>query len=402
MEITLPEIDDSHLLSLADMQIGFTEFKNVIRKSIEENSKLSFDELEKLFFRNVKHIPQMIGIDMSLDNAVYRVRVLSPEEDRNLISTYSYPPANLTRMGRANIEGHPVFYCSLDQNTAIRETLLKNSKQGEFYLTKWEPFQPALARPTVFLFDDAVNLKEGPLEMNKSFVKRLQRMGKKYHEETAQTMYYLFTQIGNLFIDDDWTASSFIAHNILYRNAQSNPLMSSAILYPSKESKMKSVNFAIAPGIVDKYFNLINVFHMRFNEDVDGELRLSVMQKGIPDSNKKIIWKAPVFREKDIIVKGIEFGSAVPSLLPELNEAQINDISKATKEFLLQDSMINKLISKLEANGSDPETEKYFEVDIDMSEMGYSVGAQLTDGRTVRFDHSKVRLKYKSVYEDRA
>lgn len=103
---------------------------------------------------------------------------------------------------------------------------------------------------------------------------------------------------------------------------------------------------------------------------------------------------------EDIIIKGFELHSNISqTVFPNLTKDEIVAINRETKKLLLSEGLSEKIISKLEANGSDPETEKQYEIVVDLSEFGYSHLFELENGNRARFDHSKIHLSYKSVYE---
>lgn len=112
----------------------------------------SFEEIKSVFLSTLGGIP-LAGLTFSLNTPIYRARILDfSKEDVSKPSTFSYPPANYSKRGRANLDGYSVFYGSAGVAATFHE--LKCQPKDSVYIGKWTLAKNTTAVAAIFLFDN--------------------------------------------------------------------------------------------------------------------------------------------------------------------------------------------------------------------------------------------------------
>jgi len=218
---------------------------------------------------------------------VYRVTKFYPGLPNRLHNPTSFmqPPTESSKLGRANIEKHPVFYCSLIPQTAIDECDLILGQ--EYYISRWE-FHPSESIKSFMLTYDSEKrggyFHEGIENALNSITMNLSKEVRELMKYTEMRVTDLFTRKG----EEYYNISSAIAHRYLYLLRgfiEETPI----ITYPSVSKKGNEYNFAIHPDFVgnSEKFELVSVLRCSHKEEGQGPI---IHSKGINDSGR-IDWK---------------------------------------------------------------------------------------------------------------
>lgn len=222
----------------------------------------------------------------------FRVRELSSFTNPNVFAEHSYPPINLTGMGRCNFPKHPVFYASNDPLVALLEVVRDEDYSNKKYcISSWElinsdedlMFQTFLQ--TKLHEENPFNvLKEGTNEnFDNSFEQKLSP------EQKAGTQEYLKFLQSSFINDSGYSLSASIAYKALF--APHN-MATDILLYPSVQARFKGVNMAINTNFVDqkmvvKRFYIVEV--QNYNP-ADDSFQLKFTRYG--DVSKNVLmWK---------------------------------------------------------------------------------------------------------------
>jgi len=187
----------------------------------------------------------------SIPETVYRVRPVKQEDTiyTQIQSSFSNPPPEFTKQGRANKESNPVFYCALDKQVAIAESKLGDAR--DFFLSKWRLTEP----PNLYPF---LNYKE--TSIYHGLRKHHQEKMKKFFTENVGTASVHFQELNELFADsflfNHYNLSSWIAHKTIYEFPQSFD----GILYPSEVVNHNGMNIAFHPNFIVRSLKLEKVY----------------------------------------------------------------------------------------------------------------------------------------------
>ena len=172
MDFNLPSINEEDLPSIDAIINGL----NIIKSSSLD--KLSYEETKKVFTDALGILPKLVVPNANISAPIYRVtNGLFLGFDSSKISYFSHPPANYCRKGRANLDGHPVFYAALSADTALRE--LKNSNNQPLqrvdivYISSWEIDKNIKLAYSQFIYDENIKLGEMITDINKSNYEKL-------------------------------------------------------------------------------------------------------------------------------------------------------------------------------------------------------------------------------------
>lgn len=233
---------------------------------------------------------------------VYRVTENYKDIDPTKISAFSYPPKTLTKQGRANIAGNPVFYCALDINTAIREMKDRLNLKDKFYISEWfiDFKEDVFVHPLLYnsvTSDESFDESFPVDDMNSLF------KGKMFEPLTIdgqESIKQQLLRLGDLFTlksekneDNNYNITSAYAHDIL-NVSHTEGTNISLMMYPSVANNHKGVNLAIRPDFVDsQMMSLSKVFELTFNSISDTDpFNVSISRKGISDG-LNVSWKEP-------------------------------------------------------------------------------------------------------------
>lgn len=210
------------------------------------------------------------------------------------ISSFSYPPKEVSKRGRANLENHPVFYCSLSQKTATMEMKDLLSKGVEFYISQWTlNFENPIFLHSLMYNSDTMNesgirfsLAESVEEKISDFNTHLKGLPTKFNN----SIVHMQKSFGNLFAlstEEYYHITSSYAHEILY-NFGSRFSSTPIIMYPSVIHSEEGINFAIPTNAVDNGFiTPKSILKCRYiGKDKLGEIKATLLAKGEVNGGK--------------------------------------------------------------------------------------------------------------------
>lgn len=188
----------------------------------------------------------------------FRVRSLGPDEDPAVVSSFSYPPKEYNRLGRANLKGKQVLYAAEDPTTAMFE-YLNTGEAGQFiYLTEWK-MKNEIHVPTF-------NIMEFPWD-ELGFYQNWEGS----NEGTMKKVKELYGLMQNLYRkSDQYEFSAPWSHQMLYKTN-----ICKMIRYPSVATEEISTCNAINIDFFDEHFYLKRIFKLKLEGGFKaGELEL--------------------------------------------------------------------------------------------------------------------------------
>jgi hypothetical protein len=222
---------------------------------------------------------------------LFRVRELSTFTDLDIFSEYSYPPINLTKIGRCNFPKKPVFYCSNNPVTSLFETIRDNNYESKKYcISRWN-----VNNTDEIMFFENYLRTELPSDNNFNVFKELldekieQTFKGEISQDKKQGLIKYLEFIDTKFIDDnDYSISSSIAYRSLFPK---HNMGTDILMYPSKQSLHKGVNMAINPNFVDNHMNVNRFYVIEIikREPENGLIEMRFASYGIVN-NRKIMW----------------------------------------------------------------------------------------------------------------
>lgn len=209
-------------------------------------------------------------------------------------------------MGRCNFPKKPVFYCSNNPGTSLFEVIRDNDFSNKKYcISKWRVnptddylffenyLQTELDEENDFkLFRDTLREK-----LNETFEGKLS-------DDKMSGLIKFLEFLDNSFINDEnYSLSASIAYRSLFPR---HNMGTDILMYPSKQSQRKSVNFAISPNFVDNNLFVDRFYIVSINnlDLIKGSYNLSFIRYGNVD-NRKIIWKN-ITKKDDIFEENIK------------------------------------------------------------------------------------------------
>ncbi len=285
------------LPSLEDVQKGIKELV-LIEKwdnfQISNNPKEFNKRLHELFVKKVGIFPiTSTSVDSTtFPFTFYRLRKFDNSMNPALISEYSYPPNHLINTyQRANIPGHPVFYCSNDAPTTIFE-VLKNqtivSHEDTFFLSEWKFKNDVKIRITPYLFGNLAPNSPYKLWTDSSYFQIEKSLKKDFNKVEIEGLKHVLEFLSNLFVyENTYTVSSFIAHQHLYADFS---LRTDVFVYPSIQTDKYSINFAIHPNVVSEKMKLMRVFKFKILDFIAFDNPYKYQFENIAINNDSIIY----------------------------------------------------------------------------------------------------------------
>lgn len=234
-----------------------------------KSSKKYFKELEKLFLSKIGIIPYgilpMNGNEMKVK--CYRVRQLDTTLDTQLISDFSHPPKHLSKkILRANLPGHPVFYCSPDAKTALIETIrdkFDKKNRNVFFLSEWSFRTEHKYNVIPFIYGNTSELNTFK-NLGEGILLNFKKQNPELTNEDVEVLSEILKFLAGLFVfENTYTVSSFIAHSHLYAPHQ---FRGDIFIYPSTQTDRHTINFAIHPNTVTHKMKLDKIFGIKIKD----------------------------------------------------------------------------------------------------------------------------------------
>jgi hypothetical protein len=228
-------------------------------------------------FPNTPHLPY--------NTMLYRVTKFYNGLDVYSPSAFSSPPKTITKIGRCNIPGNPVFYCSHSLKTCLEEVFHndENSNNEIIYISEWKI---NVDKRWIFLgilfhqmneqnpyFQISQQKKKEYLELFKS-----KGFDEEEFEKFNEFLHEQFLSVG------DYRLSSIVSHSFL--NDDNNDI----VIYPSIQNNFIQCNLAFNNKVIDEKQIILNrVFSV---EVIKNEIKphfykdIKTICKGIPNDGK--------------------------------------------------------------------------------------------------------------------
>ena len=300
---------------------GFPRYTNGndARKFVKEIEQILTNEFG-ILFNPVKPLKHK---EFSLK--IFRAREANLNTDFNLIREHSYPPIDLTRMGRCNFPKYPVFYGSDNAMTALIEVARNTSNPNKkYFISKWEILSPE----ETLIFQTFLQTELPEENLYKIFQKEIKEkinepFEKSFNEKLDPVrekglIKYLSYLDSSFIRDNDYSLSASLAYRTLY--AEHN-YRTDILMYPSVQTKFQGVNLAIQPNFVENYLKLNRIYEVsleNYNSD-QGSVSISFHKYGIVEKNV-VMWKniAPDDDFYNEMVKK-DFGNIISSKFKKKN-----------------------------------------------------------------------------------
>jgi hypothetical protein len=209
---------------------------------------------------------------------------------------------------RANIEGCPVFYTSIDPLTSITEMKGNLGIKKKFFVSRWKLkfIRPVILHQLVFNSQTNKNgnaLKEYTQVQELKWNNALKEIPFHYQEG----FNYALLKTGDLFTSPTeklYNITSAYAHDVLYK-AREKGVQIDGITYPSVENKNNSLNIAWHPDIINSgCLALEEVFECQIIEDnlkyEDQSVSISIFRKGTFINDIFSHWESPFLKILEI------------------------------------------------------------------------------------------------------
>lgn len=237
----------------------------------------------------------------SPDMLVYRVTREFKGFDSKAIKSFSYNPEQ--NLGRANLKGFPVFYCSLDPSTALKEMKSVLSLGEELYISEWHiKFTEPVYLHSVMINSKTENKTIFASELIKNQLANVDKLVEKQPQEVREGLKQFLLRVGDLFTllgEEHYKITSAYAHDALY-GIKMKGGGNSMIMYPSVANGHKGINYAIHPDFVNSPMMRLNkVFKLKVNNVGDDCVNVTLSEKGL-NTEGLVEWKKPNIRIKEI------------------------------------------------------------------------------------------------------
>ena len=231
---------------------------------------------------------------------VTRARMINEEhEDVTKLSTFGPPPKECASKGRANIQGHPVFYGTFDGRTAMQE--IKVPVGSKCFVSVWE-FEKTI--PTVSAFLQHAEMQNDfakiDISRRKAFPPQLRGVYSKSSFYKAMLLRSL------LFTGKNEDISAKISHNIIYGSSAK----SDGVLYPSVIDPFRC-NIALHPDFVTKNMKCVMILKQIWS----GAFIFRTLARGYLQGNE-IEWKNTGDWEDDDVFRKYSGGNGPNEIHP--------------------------------------------------------------------------------------
>lgn len=238
---------------------------------------MGYQEIMELFFKYYTYssVPILIP-PKSKDTTIEIFRLTPPYKDMNIekANSYSHPPKELTKLGRANIINEPVFYGSESFLTTIQEMKDKLELNSIYYLSKWRLALDQIYTIPIILNDITDQPNQALNGLSKGVKELSQYLISEYDLETGR----LIRDIGNLFSlrgNKYYYITGAFSHYYLSSDFTKKIKKPPLLLYPSVERRSSALNMAIPKHIVSDR----NLFQL------DTVYEIKVLENNIPKAN---------------------------------------------------------------------------------------------------------------------
>lgn len=253
-------------------------------------SNVEIDYLRKkinLLFKNYTHtsiiLPQGWG---KLHRAIkYEKKPLNKTQ-------LSYPPTINAKLGRANLTGNSVFYCSGDPRATFFEL---GAKSGDtIVLSKWIILNEILIFPIGYseqVFKSLLSNRECPIIVPPSVraPNEIIKSNIKINEFFAEKFTQIITQ-GN---EHHYNLTATIAETFMCTATECG------LVYPTIAMRANTENFVLTKELVDQCLKLVMVKWCRIDEVNGLDYKLTILECADNfNTNGEIKWRSPTQEEK--------------------------------------------------------------------------------------------------------
>jgi hypothetical protein len=216
-------------------------------------SKASIDDLKRILAPAIEGRLVTVPV-LNAGTPLYRARVTGKPTH---IKDVSYPPASLTRLGRANREGAPVLYCSAAREGALFEV---RPRVGEtVVVAKWTTTAPMVVHQVGYSTNaiNQLNSSRTP----ESWAVFSEEPGGAAHAEITDFLATAFVRV----IERDESAefyklSAAIAEMLFAQD------MFHGLLYPTIALAANSDNLAVKPSFADQHLAFVDAEFFQINK----------------------------------------------------------------------------------------------------------------------------------------
>lgn len=234
----------------------------------EKNPKEFSKQFDQLFGKHLKHIPYLVKRVNSKDVAIkfFRIRKVDDKFNAELISTHASPPSEVcTKLQRANIPHHPVFYGSENPATAISEIMQGESGNMKdiYVLSEWSFKTNTQINICPLIFaKSSVPWVNDFVQNAVDYIKNDILVG--YEEGQKDGFIEGLRFLSDLFLCENASPiTSHIAHMNIYAQHGYRPDL---LIYPSVQTKRNTVNYAIHPNAIAEKAKLENIYALNLGE----------------------------------------------------------------------------------------------------------------------------------------
>lgn len=286
-----------------------------IQKIISKSEGLNYQEIRALGYNTIMNNRLIIARKISAQHPWTLFRIVPAYEgiEPEKQTSFHNPPPGKTQLNRANIEGHPVLYCSKDILTAFKEMKDLGLLDKEYYLGEWElsinsPINVlSMVMNSKSLQNDC--LVSGLAHMQRNVIRKMLAHA---DSEIEEQLAYASQKVGDLFAlpgPDYYNITSALVHCALYemRGIGANI---TGVMYPSFFNNVEGLNFAFHPDAIEKgILRLKRVFRYRLPDDfaISSGLFFNIDGIGTPGEDGQIVWAIPRITVEIADISGIIF-----------------------------------------------------------------------------------------------
>lgn len=268
-------------------------------------------EIIKLF--EAKTYNQLL-LTLNLDGTlpclhVYRVTIPWDDFNEEDSSSFSYNPN--PPLGRANLSGKPVFYCSFNTATAMRE-MKEGLKEGqELYISEWKiSFEQPVFAHTLMINSNTQNKKIFASDLVQNQLLQAEEWFASQEEKYREGGKQFLLRLGDMFTMRDskhYNITSAYASKALSIAPSDKGFGVAMLMYPSVVNNHEGINYAIHPRLVDSpQMKLTQVFKMRVSSIIGDTISTATLKRGVQDHRGILEWKRPALTIKEVLFNHVK------------------------------------------------------------------------------------------------
>jgi hypothetical protein len=273
-----------NLPSISEIEKSIIRIRNKDFREYVDGEDIDFysNEIQKILVEEFGmtynlHFPKDPGKHLKV--RLFRARYLENIANINLRCEHSYPPpGSCKKVQRANLPYCSVFYASDSPETAIHELAHNNlnSMKGRYIaVSAWIIPDQHLYQITNYLLGNINNQSIYFDTCERILNNSINSISKSYVLE-RDSLERIIRFLGEMFVDNNYTISSHLAYQCLYKSG------SSILIYPSVRKNMINVNFAIHPRAADNIIlDGVYILEVTNYESINKDIEVLVHKIGI-------------------------------------------------------------------------------------------------------------------------